>query len=48
MNAKSSSIVEYFGADEGHKCGYCRGIKSNLSHGLYLQMCHILAYSLIL
>lgn len=35
MNAKSSSIVEYFGSDEGHKCGYCRGLKSNLSHGIF-------------
>ena len=27
------SIVEYFGRDEGHRCGYCKGEKSNLSNG---------------
>ena len=27
------SIVEYFGGDDGHKCGYCKTKKSNFSHG---------------
>ena len=31
-----ASIVEYFGKDdEGHKCGYCGGEKSSVTHGLW-------------
>lgn len=29
----SYTIVEYFGGDEGHRCGYCKNEKSNFSHG---------------
>ena len=29
------SIVEYFGGDDGHKCGYCKGKKNNFSNGEY-------------
>ncbi|XP_003963747.1 arginyl-tRNA--protein transferase 1 isoform X5 [Takifugu rubripes] len=31
----SYTIVEYFGGDEGHRCGYCKNEKSNFSHGMW-------------
>lgn len=30
------TIVEYFGGDEGHRCGYCKNEKSNFSHGKWI------------
>ncbi len=38
MSSRSAySVVEYFGEDEdgGHECGYCKGHKSSLSHGMW-------------
>ncbi|KAK2824051.1 hypothetical protein Q5P01_021226 [Channa striata] len=32
---KSYSIVEYFGGDEGYRCGYCKNEKGNFSHGMW-------------
>jgi len=29
----SPSIVEYFGGEDGYRCGYCRNETGNLSHG---------------
>lgn len=29
----SYSIVEYFGGDDGYRCGYCKNEKGNFSHG---------------
>uniref|UniRef100_H3C2F8 Arginyl-tRNA--protein transferase 1 n=1 Tax=Tetraodon nigroviridis TaxID=99883 RepID=H3C2F8_TETNG len=31
----SYTIVEYFGGDEGHRCGYCKNEKGNFSHGMW-------------
>lgn len=31
--SKSYSIVEYFGGDDGHRCGYCKNERGNFSHG---------------
>ncbi|XP_052006802.1 arginyl-tRNA--protein transferase 1-like isoform X2 [Xyrauchen texanus] len=31
----SYSIVEYFGGDDGYRCGYCKHEKGNLSHGMW-------------
>lgn len=33
----SSSVVEYFGASNGHKCGYCRTDTNNSSHGKFSE-----------
>lgn len=30
---KPYTIVEYFGGDEGYRCGYCKNEKGNFSHG---------------
>lgn len=30
---KSYTIVEYFGGDDGYRCGYCKNEKGNFSHG---------------
>ncbi|XP_061765986.1 arginyl-tRNA--protein transferase 1-like isoform X3 [Nerophis ophidion] len=36
MAANSSySIVEYFGGDDGYRCGYCKNEKGNFSHGMW-------------
>ncbi|KAL2082887.1 hypothetical protein ACEWY4_020660 [Coilia grayii] len=36
MAAGSSySIVEYFGGDDGYRCGYCKNEKGNFSHGMW-------------
>ena len=32
-SSREISIIEYYGAGEGHKCGYCKGLKSSLSSG---------------
>ncbi|XP_067382074.1 arginyl-tRNA--protein transferase 1 isoform X1 [Channa argus] len=32
---KSYTIVEYFGGDEGYRCGYCKNEKGNFSHGMW-------------
>lgn len=29
----SYTIVEYFGGDDGYRCGYCKNEKGNFSHG---------------
>lgn len=29
----SPSIVEYFGGEDGYRCGYCKNETGNLSHG---------------
>ncbi len=29
------SIVEFFGADSGHSCGYCKGENGSISHGMW-------------
>lgn len=29
----SPSIVEYFGGEDGYRCGYCKNESGNLSHG---------------
>nr|CAG4639181.1 EOG090X06AF [Daphnia magna] len=45
MNNKANlSIVEYFGSDKGHKCGYCKGSKSNLSHGMWAHTMNVEDY----
>ncbi|XP_056617011.1 arginyl-tRNA--protein transferase 1 isoform X2 [Triplophysa dalaica] len=31
----SYSIVEYFGGDDGYRCGYCKNEKGNFSHGMW-------------
>ncbi|XP_056327401.1 arginyl-tRNA--protein transferase 1 [Danio aesculapii] len=31
----SYSIVEYFGGDDGYRCGYCKHENGNLSHGMW-------------
>ncbi|MCJ8730871.1 hypothetical protein PDJAM_G00189480 [Pangasius djambal] len=31
----SFSIVEYFGGDDGHRCGYCKNAMGNFSHGMW-------------
>ncbi|KAB5582004.1 hypothetical protein PHYPO_G00182180 [Pangasianodon hypophthalmus] len=31
----SFSIVEYFGGDDGHRCGYCKNAVGNFSHGMW-------------
>lgn len=31
----SYSIVEYFGGDDGYRCGYCKNEKGNFSHGKF-------------
>ncbi|XP_034040227.1 arginyl-tRNA--protein transferase 1 isoform X1 [Thalassophryne amazonica] len=35
MAGKSYSIVEYFGGDGGHRCGYCKNEEGNFSHGMW-------------
>ncbi|TMS04457.1 Arginyl-tRNA--protein transferase 1, partial [Larimichthys crocea] len=32
---KSCTIVEYFGGDDGYRCGYCKNEKGNFSHGMW-------------
>ncbi|XP_030298250.1 arginyl-tRNA--protein transferase 1 isoform X4 [Sparus aurata] len=32
---KSYTIVEYFGGDDGYRCGYCKNEKGNFSHGMW-------------
>lgn len=45
MNNKANlSIVEYFGSDKGHKCGYCKGSKSNLCHGMWAHTMNVEDY----
>lgn len=29
----SPTIVEYFGGEDGYRCGYCKNESGNLSHG---------------
>ncbi|XP_054654003.1 arginyl-tRNA--protein transferase 1 isoform X5 [Dunckerocampus dactyliophorus] len=29
------SIVEYFGGDDGYRCGYCKNERGNFSHGMW-------------
>ncbi|KAM8806335.1 arginyl-tRNA--protein transferase 1 [Eudromia elegans] len=31
----SLSIVEYFGGEDGYRCGYCKSESGNLSHGMW-------------
>ncbi|XP_064788054.1 arginyl-tRNA--protein transferase 1 isoform X4 [Oncorhynchus masou masou] len=31
----SCTIVEYFGGDDGYRCGYCKNEKGNFSHGMW-------------
>ncbi|XP_059708083.1 arginyl-tRNA--protein transferase 1 isoform X1 [Haemorhous mexicanus] len=31
----SPSIVEFFGGEDGYRCGYCRSDTGNLSHGMW-------------
>ncbi|XP_015225493.1 PREDICTED: arginyl-tRNA--protein transferase 1 isoform X2 [Cyprinodon variegatus] len=31
----SYSLVEYFGGDDGYRCGYCKNEKGNFSHGMW-------------
>ncbi|XP_060781372.1 arginyl-tRNA--protein transferase 1 isoform X2 [Neoarius graeffei] len=33
--AGSFSIVEYFGGDGGHRCGYCKDASGSFSHGMW-------------
>lgn len=42
----SYTIVEYFGGDEGHRCGYCKNEKSNFSHGKWMTESGVLSESL--
>ncbi|KAM9345402.1 arginyl-tRNA--protein transferase 1 [Symphorus nematophorus] len=32
---KSYTIVEYFGGDDGYRCGYCKNERGNFSHGMW-------------
>ncbi|XP_008296829.1 arginyl-tRNA--protein transferase 1 isoform X1 [Stegastes partitus] len=32
---KSYTIVEYFGGDDGYRCGYCKNQIGNFSHGMW-------------
>ncbi len=29
------SVVEYFGQDDGHSCGYCKGKSTSFTHGMW-------------
>ncbi|XP_027862205.1 arginyl-tRNA--protein transferase 1 isoform X4 [Xiphophorus couchianus] len=33
--SNSYTIVEYFGGDDGYRCGYCKNDKGNFSHGMW-------------
>ncbi|KAM4729413.1 arginyl-tRNA--protein transferase 1 isoform 2-T2 [Anableps anableps] len=33
--SNSYTIVEYFGGDDGYRCGYCKSEKGNFSHGMW-------------
>ncbi|XP_011343621.2 arginyl-tRNA--protein transferase 1 isoform X1 [Ooceraea biroi] len=35
MARYSHSIVEYYPENEGHKCGYCKGLDTNFNHGMW-------------
>ncbi|XP_067092163.1 arginyl-tRNA--protein transferase 1 isoform X1 [Osmerus mordax] len=35
MAGGSYTIVEYFGGDDGYRCGYCKNEKGNFSHGMW-------------
>merc|ERR1712130_1025005 len=34
----SVSIVEWFGGESGHKCGYCKGESGSLSDGMWAHI----------
>lgn len=38
MARQSYSIVEYYGEQDGYKCGYCKSPNTNFSHGKYQSM----------
>lgn len=38
------SIVEYFGGDSGHRCGYCGSSNTNYSHGMWAHSMTSLDY----
>uniref|UniRef100_A0AAY5K416 Arginyl-tRNA--protein transferase 1 n=1 Tax=Esox lucius TaxID=8010 RepID=A0AAY5K416_ESOLU len=35
VSDSSYTIVEYFGGDDGYRCGYCKNEKGNFSHGMW-------------
>ncbi|CAG6017748.1 unnamed protein product [Menidia menidia] len=35
MAVNNYTIVEYFGGDDGYRCGYCKNEKGNFSHGMW-------------
>jgi len=36
----SYSIVEYFGGDDGYRCGYCKHENGNFSNGEWALICY--------
>lgn len=36
----SYSIVEYFGGDDGYRCGYCKHESGNFSNGEWMLICY--------
>nr|CAG4647050.1 EOG090X06AF [Megafenestra aurita] len=40
----SASVIEYFGSDGGHECGYCKGTDTNHSHGMWAHSMSIQDY----
>ncbi|XP_076831774.1 arginyl-tRNA--protein transferase 1 isoform X2 [Brachyhypopomus gauderio] len=40
----SYTVVEYFGGDDGHRCGYCKNDKGNLSHGMWSHAMRVQDY----
>ncbi|XP_046729248.1 arginyl-tRNA--protein transferase 1 isoform X1 [Silurus meridionalis] len=43
-SAGSFSIVEYFGGDDGHRCGYCKNAQGNFSHGMWAHSMNVQDY----
>ena len=48
MSSPRASIVEYFGPDGGHKCGYCRGQNTSLTHGMWAHVISIWEYQILI
>uniref|UniRef100_A0A336LEQ1 CSON008175 protein n=1 Tax=Culicoides sonorensis TaxID=179676 RepID=A0A336LEQ1_CULSO len=38
MMQQKFSIVEYYGAGSGHRCGYCKSSSSSFSHGMWAHL----------
>lgn len=42
------SIMEFFGQDDGHKCGYCKSEGSSISHGMWAHSMTVLEYQTLI